>query len=311
MQTYSHSGAVPVLGGLLTVASGILAAAVLAPIYAYSFRYIPIIYLNVFITLGFGAGIGFAVAMTARWGKVRSHFFVGTVGLLSTLLGLYLYWVSYLWALAGFNAVGLLALWPSVLFEFSQHLFENGSWGLSEGESIKGWFLATLWLVETIIVLTLAMLVVFYDSERPFCETCNQWTEVERGVARLASTGKEPEWEQVLAGDLPALASFDPAEPGSAQYVRLDAARCPRCEETRFLTINAVEIVVDKNGQPSEKATPLVTNAIITPAQFAVIQACGAQYRQRLDEVVGAQYPTSDQDGEPPSGQTAPVEGDA
>ena len=57
MQTYSHSGAVPVIGGLLTVAAGILAAAILAPIYAYSFHYIPIIYLNVFITLAFGAGI--------------------------------------------------------------------------------------------------------------------------------------------------------------------------------------------------------------------------------------------------------------
>lgn len=299
MQTYSHSGAVPVIGGLLTVAAGILSAAILAPIYAYSFHYIPIIYLNLFITLAFGAGIGLAVAQAARWGKVRSNFFLGTITLLSALLGLYLYWAAYLWALAGIGQVGPLALFPPVLVEFSQQLFENGSWGMREGEPIKGWFLATIWLVETIVVLTLAMVVAFYDSDRPFCETCNVWTDIDPGVARLAATGQEPEWEQVLAGDLPALASFDPAEPGSAQYVRLDAARCPRCEDTRFLTINAVQIVVDKNGQPSEKATALVTNAIITPAQFAVIQACGNQYRQRLDEVVGTneQSATEEQGG--------------
>jgi hypothetical protein len=313
VKAYSHSGAVPVLGGLMTVAAGVLAAAILAPIYAYSFRYIPIIYLNVFITLAFGAGIGFAVAMAARWGKVRSNFFLGAIALLSTLLGLYLYWAAYLWALAGFDQVGPIALFPPVLVEFSQQLFENGSWGMKEGEPIKGWFLATIWLVESIVVLTLAMVVAFYDSERPFCETCNVWTDIEPGVARLASTGQEPEWQQVLAGDLPALASFDPAEPGSAQYVRLDAARCPRCEDTRFLTINAVQIVVDKNGQPSEKATPLVTNAIITPAQFAVIQACGQQYRQRLDEAVGADENAVETEGggDAAPGQSATAEGEA
>jgi len=309
VKTYSHSGAVPVIGGLLTVAAGILAAAILAPIYAYSFHYIPIIYLNLFITLAFGAGIGFAVAQAARWGKVRSNFFLGAITLLSTLLGLYLYWAAYLWALAGIGQVGPLALFPPVLVEFSQQLFENGSWGMKEGEPIKGWLLATIWLVETIVVLTLAFVVAFHDSDRPFCETCNVWTDIEPGVARLAATGQEPEWQQVLAGDLPALASFDPAEPGSPQYVRLDAARCPRCEETRLLTVNAVQIVVDKNGQPSEKATALVTNAIITPAQFAVIQACGNQYRQRLDEVVGATE--EDDGGDAAPGPTATAEGEA
>ena len=150
MKTYSHSGAVPVSGGLLTVAAGILAAAILAPIYAYSFRYIPIIYLKVFITLAFGAGIGFAVATAARWGKVRSNFFLGAITLLSTLLGVYLYWAAYLCALAGIDQVGPLALFPPVLVEFSRQLFENGSWGMQEGEPIKGWFLATIWLIECV-----------------------------------------------------------------------------------------------------------------------------------------------------------------
>jgi hypothetical protein len=284
MKTYSHSGTVPVAGGLLTVLAAGIAAVVCGLIYGYAFYYIPLIYLNVLVTLAFAAGIGYSVAGGVAVGKVRNNLFVGTVSLAATLLGLYVYWGAYLWALAGIDQVGLWAFFPPTLIRFAQALFEKGSWGLSDGNPITGWVLAALWVVETGIVLVVSLLLSLRYSDVPFCETCNEWTQVERGVARLAADGSEPAWENVLAGDLPALAEFHPSPPGAAQFVRLDVARCPRCDQSRFVTIKAVEIVVDKNGNTSEKERELITNGTLTPGQFAVIEACSSLYRDLLEQ---------------------------
>ncbi len=287
MQTYSHSGAVPVLGALGTIVAGAFTAVLGGLAYGYAFYYIPLAYLNVVCTLAFGAGIGFVVASAAVAGKVRSPRFIAAVTLGSALLGLYVYWGAYLWALAGIDRVGLVAFWPPALLDFGRYLFDNGSWGLREGEVIKGWLLVAIWIVETGVIVGLSLTVERMGGDRPFCEACKEWTERERGVARLASDGSEPAWNAVLAGDLPALASFEPAEPGASRFVRLDVARCPRCQDSRFLTVSTVDVVVNGQGQSSEKLRSLITNAILTPSQFAVVEACGALYRSRLDEVIG------------------------
>ena len=311
MQTYSHSGAVPVLGALGTILAGAVTAVLGGLAYGYAFYYIPVAYLNILFTLAFGAGIGFVVVSAAVAGKVRSPLFVGAVTFGSTLLGLYAYWGAYLLALAGIDRVGLVAFWPPALLDFGRFLFENGSWGLREGEVVKGGLLAIIWIVETVVIVGLSMTIARLDGDRPFCEACNEWTQRQRGIARLASDGSEPAWTAVLAGDLPSLASFEPAEPGARQFVRLDVARCPRCQESRFLTASAVEIVVDKQGHSSEKLRGLITNAILTPAQFAVVEACGALYRSRLDEVIdhSDNDDTSEED-DPPDSPT-PIEGNA
>jgi hypothetical protein len=146
--------------------------------------------------------------------------------------------------------------------------------------------------------------VSLINSERPFCENCREWTQQQLGVARLSGNGTEPAWTKVLSGELPALAEFPPSPPGAAQYVRLDLARCPRCEHSRFLSISAVTVSVDKEGKTSEHTRSLATNAILTPAQCAVVEACGQLYQQNLEEQLGpidsaeAGGPTATAEGE-------------
>jgi hypothetical protein len=290
MQIYKHSGAAPALGVLTALAAGLAAAIPLAFIYAYAFWYIPIIYLNVLLTLAFGAIIGGVVAKTAEWGRVRNNVLVVIIALLAGLFGLYVYWGAYFWALVGFaqiGQVGLRAFHPLGLLDLGLHLFEKGSWGLgNNNDQVTGWFLVAIWIAEACVVLGLAVVVSLLNSDRPFCERCQAWTDAERGVARLASTGNEPAWQKVLGGELPALAEFPPSPPGAMQYVRLDLARCPRCTESRFLSIAAVSVSVDKKGKTSETTRSLATNAVITPAQCAVVEACGRLYNEQLEQAL-------------------------
>jgi hypothetical protein len=167
-----------------------------------------------------------------------------------------------------------------VLYSFGQHLFEKGSWGIARGEAVTGWFLVAFWIAELGVVLWFAVTMALANAQLPFCESCDTWTEEQKDKVRLAATGDEPAWQQVFAGDLPSLAAFHPAEHGALTFVRLDTAQCPRCEHSRFMTASAVNIKIDKKGNATEKERRLITNAILTPAQFAVVEACVQLYRQ-------------------------------
>lgn len=286
MQTYSHSGAVPLGGAVAALATAVVSAVVGGFLYAYAFAYIPIVHLNVLITVGFGLALGFAVAKVAEQGKVRNNLVVGFLGVLAAVMGLYIYWGAYYWALAGFHRIpeiGLYAFMPWGLVDMGTQLFQNGSWGLTEGNPVKGWFLVALWIIEAAVVVALAVAAARLNWDRPFCESCQQWTDSERGVARLSGTGREPAWEKVLGGDLPSLAEFQPSLPGSMQFIRLDVARCPHCATSRFLTIASVTVTIDQNRKPKETTRSLVKNAIVSPSQCAVVEACGQLYRQALD----------------------------
>src|SRR5262245_24699812 len=306
MQTYSHSGAVPIGGAIKTVLAGIATAAIGGIIYAYAFYWIPFVYLNFLITLAYAGAMGLAIAITARRGKIRNNSFVAIVGFFVALVGLYVYWAAYLWALAGIQNVGLTAFSPSVLMAFGKHLFEKGSWGIKK-ETVTGWFLVAFWIAEALLVLRICVSFALAEARRPFCESCGEWTEIEENVARLAATGDEPAWQQVFAGDLPSLAEFPAAEQGAHQYARLDVARCPRCEQSRYLTVSTVKITIDKKGKATEHVRRLTTNAILTPSQFAVVEACSKLHRQ--NELGGASGGASEEgNANTASGSTEPVE---
>ncbi len=312
MQTYSHSGTVPVGGAIKTVLVGLATAAIGGIIYAYVFRWIPFVYLNFLMTLAYAGATGLAIAVMARRGQIRSNWFVTIVALVVALVGLYVYWAAYFWALAGIQNVGLLAFSPAVLISFGKHLFEKGSWGM-KNVTITGWPLVAFWIAEAVIVLRVTVSAALAEARRPFCEPCSEWTEVEENVARLAATGDEPAWQQVFAGDLPSLAEFPAAEQGAHQYVRLDVARCPRCERSRFLTVSTVKITIDKKGKATEHVRRLMTNAILTPAQFAVVEACSKLYRREPlgDEIGGAAEERASETPPPPASAVESAPGDA
>jgi hypothetical protein len=278
MQTYRHSGAIPIEGGFLSVMLGLGAALVGGFAYAYAFRWIPFVYLNFLVTLLFAALIGGSVYYGGHIGKVRNTPFSVVVGLLCTLFGMWVYWGAYAWALGGVD-LGLRAWSPGFLLAFGQELFQNGSWGITSDTPVTGWVLVGLWVVELFVVSVVAIIAAALDSDTAFCEHCLKWTESEKGVAQLDADGAEPAWVQITAGDLVGLAEFQPAPSGSQRFVRLDLASCPQCTGSRFLTIKRVEITHDKKGNPKENETPLVTNAILKPEHEEIVRLCGALAR--------------------------------
>ena len=57
---YKHSGRSGALGVPLALVAGLAAACLLGAGYAFAVNWIPFIYINFFVTLGFGFAVGFA-----------------------------------------------------------------------------------------------------------------------------------------------------------------------------------------------------------------------------------------------------------
>src|SRR5205823_5628413 len=114
---YEHSGKTPLTGLTLAALCGLGTAVVLGVVYSYAVVFIPIVYLNVLLTVIFGCAIGGAVTWAAKFGHVRSRLLPAVVGLFCGLIGLYVAWGADLLARMGWPPNGdfLPAFHPQVL----------------------------------------------------------------------------------------------------------------------------------------------------------------------------------------------------
>ncbi len=257
MQTYQHSGAVPLTGLILAGATGLAVAAVLGVLYSYLVCWIPFVYVNIIVTCAFGVAIGWTVGRAAKAGKIRNTLVVGLLGLGFGLVGLYVAWGADLLARGGLK-YGLLAFDPLVLLRYIRVFYENGFWGMGEGENLKGVFLALIWLAEAGIIVWLAtILAIGSIASLSFCERCNRWTTAEEGVQKLlVEPGQESIVEAAATGDIVPLKDLYRAPDDAAAYLQLDVAHCDTCSESNFLTIQMVTHTEDKKGNLQKRRSP-------------------------------------------------------
>jgi hypothetical protein len=287
MHRYSPSGVVPVVGGLMTVGGSLLSAAVLAFVYAVVIRWIPFIYLNFLATLGFGMGMGIVITMLASLGKVRSPLFVRFTWLLTLLFGYYVYWGVTIWTF-GLWQRGLQVFHPLAISGFATHLFEEGSWGFKNGDPVTGWLLVAFWVVEFGMLVYFSYITAMANLDQPFCESCNEWTETEKGVALYQATGKEAEWDKVRLGEFHSLLQVPLLSASLGEYVRMDVNACPKCPNSNFLSIQKVKTTVDKDGDESTKESPLIANMTLTGDQLAQVRTLVDQAADAAAEAAAA-----------------------
>jgi hypothetical protein len=276
VQTYQHSGAVSPAGLVLAAIAGSLTAVVLGFIYAFFIVWIPFIYLCVVGTIFFGISMGATVGFMGRVGKIRNNLVVGLLGLGVAVLGIYVEWGASPLAMAPSEA-GLSGFDPLVMARFMAYLYEHGSWGLTKGGNVTGIALVITWIVEAGLILGASTLTAFaFSATLPFCERCYQWTRVESSIRVLSAlTAGEEFLARLRGGELAALAEL-PVEAGKpTRYVQVDAACCPSCGESNFLTVKIVTRTVDKKGKEETKSDDLVTNLIVTPADIAFARTAG------------------------------------
>jgi hypothetical protein len=263
MQRYSHSGIVPATGAINTLLAGLSAAVIGGVVYAFLAYWLSWGPLRLLLMLVYACAVGFVIAAMANQGKIRSSLFNTAIALACVVLGMWVYWGSFDVARNGI-VVAPTAWTPAGLVRSGADLFEKGSFTLKRRQKIDGWPLVFFWIAEGVCVSGIVVALARIDADRPFCETCQEWTESQRGLMYLAADGNEPTWQEVLSGELPALAVFDRASRVTSPHVRLDLARCPKCTHSNFVSLTAVTITKDKKGNEKTKERALITNGAIT-----------------------------------------------
>ncbi len=309
MEFYKPSGACPLNAVLLLLATGIPLTLLGGVVYAFGIVYIPLVYVSVLLTLGYSWLLGTTVGWVAMKGRLRNNRLLTVFGLLMGGMGLYTAWAWDAVARLG-TEVGLLGFHPFFLWAYLNFLYENGSWSLDGGAALTGPALAAVWLTEAILVLAISVFVGrSWTANLAYCEKCQLWHEVKQGLLHLASDADAPVWQRVEEGDLGALDQLPFGVDSQGRAIRLDLSLCPECEETGYLTAQAVTYTVDEKGAVSEQARPLFAHAAIAreTAAWLCEKACQAAAEAMaaeaaVEEAMAAEAALEGQDHEATAG---------
>jgi len=281
---YKPSNKMPIGGVLLFLLGGVLTSAVLALVYIYAIWYIPFVYINFFLCVGFGLVLGGVLMMLARAGKLRSPIGVSMLALLVGLVAVYLEWSVYLTLLFNSETTGTgrdadtstsfsaalfadVLMHPGAMWEAIGKINETGTWSL-KGATPSGIFLGIIWVIELGIILGGAYLLARSQATEPFSEVANEWADEETlphpiGFAHDAAqtrTALETGQYHALTPHV-AQSDIDP-------FARLKLHRAPNDINCQYLTLENVTTKVDDKGKATQSTDTVVQYLAISPVAY-------------------------------------------
>ncbi|RSK46147.1 hypothetical protein [Hymenobacter perfusus] len=282
---YQPSGRFTVSGILGLLGAGAVVAVPLALLYVYAVWYIPFIYINFAVTLGFGFGLGWALKKMVRVGKLRNPKLVGWLSVAIGVWAWYVQWCVYIALLAGAGeteSMGSRAsfthttfqedvflgslLNPAAVFSVLPNLAEDGTWSIFS-VTVSGVFLYLIWLAEFLVIVGLAWMLPHTEAGVPFSELADEWAEKttlpQRSIHFLDTAATKAALE---AADWNHLQPYQSEEATTlAPFGRLHFYRAPSDPECCYLSLENVTIELDKNGKSSEKTADVVEYLRVPP----------------------------------------------
>lgn len=295
---YSHSGKIPLVGLITLPAVGTITAAVLGVIYSYAIVYIPFVYLNFFITVGFGLIVGGVVALCAKGTKVRNQSFTLITTFAVMALGYYVAWGADVLARFGMDALPspIVAWYPKVLTSYIAVFYEEGFWSLKGDMNVSGVFLASVWLIEAGVMAFSAWAAASsLLRESTYCETCDEWSQHRTDLARYSIGDEAALARRLEARDLEALSSRPGVFESSPVYLMLNAHVCSTCDEHCYITVQKVTIKIDDKGEAKTETKAIVDRLGVDGATLKQILATAP----KSPEVAGIGPPPEQSIGPP------------
>lgn len=270
---YKPSGKVPVgalIGSLLV---GIAGAIVLAVIYIALQWFIPIVYFNVFITIGFGAGLFFVLNFCFKQWKLRNKGVAMVITLLVALIGLYAQWALFIslmynaegtmggdtWVKSSFSLEGFKAFFmhPSFIWEAMQGLNEVGTFTLKKS-TVSGAALWAVWAIEMAIIILTPIILTFRGiTIYPFSEKDEVWMNKRVLPGRLKYVEDKDAVVNTLANhDFAYVYDHLSEEEEHYSYARAEVYESDT-DDYQYLTVYNHQLV-DKKGKLEEKKDEVI-----------------------------------------------------
>ena len=279
---YTHSGKITT-SCIIGIASAIGAAMVLGIIYAYATFYIPLIYINVVITIGCGFVLGYAIAKLMLNFKCRNHMFCLVAGGIGGLACLYASWVGFAYIFFNkfypqFNVTFTKLLTsPGGLWNFAVDLSKTGWFSMGSSSStdpsyVKGVFLWIIWIIEAGIIVGAAVIMsAGAITEEVFCEKCDKWASKREDVEEFLAEDPDMVIDKALAGDVSFIYDVHGVSSNEPYYLGLDVFKCNKCKELHAFTINGATRTWDENGNESLSKEAIIRHRLISGEDMAIL----------------------------------------
>jgi len=262
---YKHSGAIGFFSPFLMFIFGAVSVALLSVAYGYAIHYIPLIYFNFFITLFFGAGVGFSIAYAARLGKCRNVGMVLLIGFSFGVAAAYAGWITWFYAASDQK---LIMVMPDAVWTATQRIAETGHWSLFKWTP-KNDVLNIIWGVEAAMIILTCTGISVTQLDTPFCERCKKWMDKEEKLQPLDPiVDSERVVLQFENGDYSALAALQKVGPGANLYTQVTLNNCDFCGNGHLMTVESVVASTDSGGNLKTSETPIVSDLRISPNNF-------------------------------------------
>ncbi len=254
---YEHSGKAPVGGILLALVGGLIAGVLLGAIYGFLIFWIPFVYINAFVTLGFGFGLAVSVGGLAKVGKIRNSGVVTVVALIVAAAAYYVHWVVWV----GRMAEGATVTDPGQLWMFIKTVNALGPWSIF-GWTASGFGLWAIWGIEALVIVGLGVISAHGMIDVPFCEETGQWTTESTLPGHF-----QPVDAVNVASPNAILQALQPNGDSPQTYAEVSVATAEG-SELRCVSLNNVVVETDKDGKEETEKTSIVRNMLFDRDSF-------------------------------------------
>jgi hypothetical protein len=261
---YKESGNVDLMNLFLGIIISLIFTFIFGYLYSLLMYFIPIIYFNIIISIGFGFIVSLLIRLIIRIGKIRNKKFRILISVLIILFMTYFQWISFIDSILldkypsiteSLYSINWI-LNPSEFFNIIGQINENGTWGLgaSGGFPVKGISLTFIWLVE-ILIFTLPTIKMLYDFKvYPYSEKFNKWYPKYTIDEYFESLYSKNSIEPLLdSGVIQTLSNLNEANEGRHSKIHLHFLDN---ETSQYLSIDRVWI----EGKGNIKELPVLSN---------------------------------------------------
>ena len=271
LQKYEPSG---VMGIFSPVALVVLLPIAVAGAWLYQLLidWIPFIYLNFIVAVGFGLVLAFPTMVALRLTKCRSRLAGMLIGLMVGAVGLAAsHYFAY--TAAAFGQVGVVAGQGGPAVSFSEYISQktDAGWTIGRhgaGIGLTGFFVWLIWVIEGIGLLVLGIGGGLMAADSPFCEKCGCRANKKAGEFTVACVSPGTV-ERIRAADSVREMLADSGGGASTDTLKYTVTRCPMCDGLTTLEIEFETMVV--KDKEKEKKTEVLHEGLLLSAGEAKV----------------------------------------
>jgi len=273
LAAYHHSGRFTALGLLLPLALAAVVAVPLGLAYAFIVRWVPFIYINGLVCVGYGWAFGWIAMRAVKMGMVRNTVLALGLGAGAGLIALYFDWSGDIHVL--FKGAPWVAS-PELVWGAMKYLYAHGSWSISShgdaGTAVSGIPLAIVWAGEAFIIVGLSTWLPYdFVANTPFAEDTSSWLEQRKNIDTLDYFTDPGDIAALKAGDIGPVVKARARPVGSPMFARLTLKRS--LKPAGFCTVRVQNVArkVDRKKKVTEKVEPLTKDLVLMDSMYDVI----------------------------------------